>query len=191
MISSRLNRLVYAASGFSVECAWFFSAIFANSSKLVPPYLWPYSMPTWANTPGMVSVPTLPSSEVTSPKRPSGSQDAPSALAVLPVSRPTPASFSAPTARPISASPALIAMTATRSAVAPVAQALVTLNAGMPVCPICFCSRCARPPEPSTLPAAITCMSLMPTPASPSAPSAASDARSTMSSAGRFPNLVM
>ena len=42
------------ASGLSVEWAWFFSLIWANSSKLVPPYLWPYSIPIWANTPGMV-----------------------------------------------------------------------------------------------------------------------------------------
>ncbi len=40
----------------------------------------------------------------------------------------------------MSASPALIAMMTVRSAVAPVAQALATLNTGMPVWPICFCS---------------------------------------------------
>ncbi len=61
MISSRVKRFWYAASGFSVEWAWFFSEIRANSSKLVPPYLWPYSMPTWANTPGMIPVPIRPS----------------------------------------------------------------------------------------------------------------------------------
>ena len=46
MISSRVNRFEYAASGLRVEWAWFFSLILANSSKLVPPYLCPYSMPT-------------------------------------------------------------------------------------------------------------------------------------------------
>jgi hypothetical protein len=44
-----------------------------------------------------------------------------------PPSSPAPASFSTPTASPIDASPALIAMIAVRSAVAPVAQALATL----------------------------------------------------------------
>ena len=48
-------------------CAWFFSEILANSSKLVPPYLCPYSMPTCANTPGMLSVPIRPSVLVTAP----------------------------------------------------------------------------------------------------------------------------
>ncbi|MEZ5232015.1 MAG: hypothetical protein R2749_04815 [Acidimicrobiales bacterium] len=57
-----------------------------------------------------------------------------------PPSRPAPASFSTPTARPISVSPALMAMMAVRSAVAPVAQALATLYTGTPVWPICFCS---------------------------------------------------
>ena len=59
-----------------------------------------------------------------------------------PASRPAPDSFSTPTARPISHSPALMAMTTVRSAVAPVAQALETLKTGMPVWPICFCSIC-------------------------------------------------
>lgn len=45
MICSRVNRFWYDASGFSVEWAWFFSLILANNSKLVPPYLWPYSTP--------------------------------------------------------------------------------------------------------------------------------------------------
>ena len=67
MISSSVNRFEYAASGFSVEWAWFFSLILANSSKLVPPYLWPYSMPTWANTPGIASVPIRPSVVATAP----------------------------------------------------------------------------------------------------------------------------
>ena len=53
--------------GFSVECEWFFSLILANSSKLVPPYLCPYSMPIWAKTPGMVSVPIRPSTAATAP----------------------------------------------------------------------------------------------------------------------------
>jgi hypothetical protein len=41
MICSTVNRVWYAASGFSVEWAWFFSAIRANDSKLVPPYRCP------------------------------------------------------------------------------------------------------------------------------------------------------
>ena len=57
MISSSVNRFEYAASGFSVLCAWFFSLILANSSKSAPPYLWPYSMPIWAKVPGIASVP--------------------------------------------------------------------------------------------------------------------------------------
>ena len=36
----------------SVEWEWFFSLILAKSSKLVPPYRWPYSIPIWAKTPG-------------------------------------------------------------------------------------------------------------------------------------------
>jgi hypothetical protein len=67
MISSSVNRLEYAASGFSVLCAWFFSLILANSSKSAPPYLWPYSMPIWANVPGMASVPMRPSVGATAP----------------------------------------------------------------------------------------------------------------------------
>ena len=50
-----------------MEWLWFFSLILANSSKDVPPYLWPYSMPIWANVPGMVSVPMRPSVVVTEP----------------------------------------------------------------------------------------------------------------------------
>ena len=67
MISSSVNRFEYAASGLSVECAWFFSEMRANSSKLVPPYLCPYSMPICANTPGIVSVPMRPSTVATAP----------------------------------------------------------------------------------------------------------------------------
>ena len=67
MISSSVMRFWYAAMGFSVECAWFFSAIFAKTSNVAPPYLWPYSMPTWANVPGMLSVPMRPSVPVTAP----------------------------------------------------------------------------------------------------------------------------
>ncbi len=59
-------------------------------------------------------------------------------LRAPPASRPAPASFSTPTAMPMSHSPAFTAMIATRSAVAPVAHALETLNTGMPVWPICF-----------------------------------------------------
>ena len=67
MISSSDIFLVYAASGLRVECEWFFSEILAKSSKLVPPYLWPYSIPTCAKTPGMVSVPMRPSTPATAP----------------------------------------------------------------------------------------------------------------------------
>ena len=85
-------------------------------------------MPIWANTPGMVSVPMRPSTGATAPKRPDGSHVPLSDLARPPEpSRPAPASFSTPKASPISASPALTAMIAVRSAVAPVAQALATL----------------------------------------------------------------
>src|SRR4029078_4050884 len=58
--------------GLSVEWAWFFSLILANSSKSTPPYLWPYSMPICANTPGIVSVPMRPSTPATAPYRPRG-----------------------------------------------------------------------------------------------------------------------
>ena len=84
-------------------------------------------MPIWAKTPGMVSVPIRPSTAATAPKRPCGVHVLESAERAPPASRPAPASFSTPKARPISASPALMAMQATRSAVAPVAQALDTL----------------------------------------------------------------
>jgi hypothetical protein len=100
MISSTLIRFWYAAFGFSVECAWFFSLMRANSSKLVPPYLWPYSMPTCANTPGIVSVPMRPSTGATAPYRPLGVQVLASSLREPPESSPAPASFSTPTARP-------------------------------------------------------------------------------------------
>ena len=100
----------------------------ANSSKSAPPYLWPYSMPTWANTPGIASVPIRPSVGATAPYRPLGCHSLPSDFArPPPPSSPAPASFSTPTARPMSHSPALTAMIAVRSAVAPVAQALDTL----------------------------------------------------------------
>src|SRR5271166_6606080 len=83
-------------------------------------------------------------------------------------------------------------MMATRSAVAPVAQALATLYTGMPVCPICFCSCCPIPALAAIrLPAAITPTSAMVTPASASAPVAASAARSTVSRSGCLPNLVI
>src|SRR4051812_7667548 len=38
MMSSSDIFLVYAASGFSVECEWFFSLIRANSSSSLPSY---------------------------------------------------------------------------------------------------------------------------------------------------------
>ena len=67
MISSSVKRFEYAANGFKVLCAWFFSLILANSSNVAPPYLWPYSMPTWANVPGIASVPMRPSVGATAP----------------------------------------------------------------------------------------------------------------------------
>jgi hypothetical protein len=128
MICSSDIALLYAASGLSVEWLWFFSLIRANSSKSTPPYLWPYSMPTWANVPGIASVPTRPSVGATAPNRPFGVHVLPSDLGVPPPpSRPAPASFSTPTASPMSHSPAFTAMIAVRSAVAPVAHALATL----------------------------------------------------------------
>ena len=95
-----------------MECAWFFSLILAKSSKLVPPYLWPYSMPIWAKTPGMVWVPMRPSVGATAPTRPDGVQFGFSLPSAPPASRPAPESFSTPKARPMSASPALTAMIA-------------------------------------------------------------------------------
>ncbi len=84
-------------------------------------------MPIWANTPGMFSVPIRPSTGAMAPRRPEGVQFGVSSLRAPPPSNPAPESFSTPKARPMSVSPALIAMMATRSAVAPVAQALATL----------------------------------------------------------------
>src|SRR6202022_1233692 len=83
-------------------------------------------------------------------------------------------------------------MTAVRSAVAPVAQALATLYTGMPVWPICFCS-CWPMPALAFIrfPAASTPLSAMVTPASESAPMAAWAARSTASRSGCLPNLVI
>src|SRR6056297_732476 len=164
----------------------------ANSSKSAPPYLCPYSIPTWAKTPGMVSVPIRPSVVATAPNRPCGSHSWPSCLArPPPPRRPAPASFSTPTARPMSHSPALIAMIAVRSAVAPVAQAFDTLNTGMPVWPTCFWICWPMPPDPIRLPAASTPMSAMVTPPSASAAMTASEARSTTSRSVCLPNLVM
>src|SRR5688500_130280 len=92
----------------------------------------------------------------------------------------------------MSHSPALVAMIAVRRAVAPVAQALATLNTGMPVWPICFCSCWPMPAEAFIrLPAASTPTSFTVTPPSASAPSAASEARSTMSLSACLPNLVI
>src|SRR5688500_5572897 len=92
----------------------------------------------------------------------------------------------------MSHSPALIAMMAVRSAVAPVAQALDTLNTGMPVWPICFCSIWPMgAPAPMRLPAARMPMSRMVTPPSARAAMAASAARSTVSRSGCLPNFVM
>ena len=92
----------------------------------------------------------------------------------------------------MSASPALTAMHATRRAVAPVAQALATLNTGMPVWPSCFCTCWPMPAlDCIRLPAPMIPMSFMVTPPSARAPSTASEARSTRSWSGCLPNLVM
>jgi hypothetical protein len=57
-------------------------------------------MPIWANTPGIVSVPMRPSTDATAPYRPCGVQVSSSCFLDPPASRPAPASFSTPTARP-------------------------------------------------------------------------------------------
>ena len=67
MISSSVKAFWYAAFGLSVEWAWFFWEILAKVSKLTSPYFVPYSMPIWANTPGMVLVPMRPSTAATAP----------------------------------------------------------------------------------------------------------------------------
>src|SRR5882724_2862682 len=84
-----------------------------------------------------------------------------------------------------------MAITVVRSAVAPVAHALATLNTGMPVWPMAFWSCWPSAPPPNRLPAARIPMSFMVTPASPSAPSAASAASSTVVWSGCLPNFVM
>ncbi len=85
----------------------------------------------------------------------------------------------------MSASPALMASMAVRTAVAPVAQALATLYTGMPVWPICFC-RCwpSMFDASNRHPTARICMSPMVAPASARAPRAVSLARSTLSLSG-------
>ncbi len=67
MTSSSENCFWYCASGLSVEWAWFFSATLANCSKPTPSCSLAYSMPAWANTPGMSVVPTRPSTLITEP----------------------------------------------------------------------------------------------------------------------------
>ena len=83
-------------------------------------------MPDWANVPGIRLVPRMPSTGPTAPYRPDGSYGLSLRLGWAP-SRPSLPICSRPTARPMLASPALIAIAATRNAVAPVAHALVTL----------------------------------------------------------------
>ena len=85
-------------------------------------------MPIWANTPGHglgADAAVDRGDRAVAARR--GVQVSESSLRLPPASRPAPDSFSTPTARPMSASPALTAMMAVRSAVAPVAQALATL----------------------------------------------------------------
>ena len=81
---------------------------------------------------------------------------------------------------------------ATLKAVAPVAQALETLNTGIPVCPICFCN-CWPIPAPAFIrfPTPSTPTSEREIPASFSAIRLASAARSTTSLSGCLPNLVI
>ena len=67
MTSSSENAFWYCASGFSVECVWFFSATLANCSKPTPSFVPAYSMPACANTPGMSLVPSRPSTLMTEP----------------------------------------------------------------------------------------------------------------------------
>ena len=106
--SSRENAFWYSARGLSVEWKWFFSATLANCSNPTPPFSPAYSMPACTKTPGMSVVPTRPSTLITDPSQPDGSKTLRSERAdtprvpILPI-------FSSPTARPISASPALIA----------------------------------------------------------------------------------
>ena len=124
---------------------------------------------------------------MTAPYRPAGSKtlaSSPRARRAAPRSPCLPI-FSTPMARPIDASPALMAMDTDRTAVAPVAQALATLNTGMPVWPICFWMRWpTMAPASLRLPTASTSMSCTVMPPSPSAASAASAPRSTTSLPG-------
>ena len=137
-------------------------------------------MPACAKTPGIVPVPSTPSTDITDPYRPDRSytsrsrpeRPAPPSSPALPI-------FSTPTARPMSASPALMAINTVRTAVAPVAHALATLYTGIPVWPICFCSRWPSMAFASNSePTARMPMSKMETSPSSSAASAASEARS-------------
>ena len=70
--SSSENCFWYCASGFSTECAWFFSATLANCSNPTPSCCPAYSMPACANTPGISVVPSRPSTLITAPYRPDG-----------------------------------------------------------------------------------------------------------------------
>ena len=114
---------------------WFFSEILARSSKAVP-YLWPYSIPTWAKTAGMILVLSFLQWTI-----------GPQATTWLPRLR-----FRLGLFAPISRHRLTFLLQLPSQhqflrldchygysqAVAPVAQALETLNTGIPVCPICF-----------------------------------------------------
>jgi len=65
--SSRLKAFLVLANGFKVEWAWFFSATLANCSNPTPSWCEAYSIPAWANTPGMSWVPSTPSTGITVP----------------------------------------------------------------------------------------------------------------------------
>ena len=140
----------------------------------------------------MILVPILPSVDDRAPNRPLGCHVSDSGFGPLCPNKPAPANFSTPTAIPTSVSPALTAIMATLKAVAPVAQALETLNTGIPVCPICFCN-CWPIPAPAFIrfPTPSTPTSEREIPASFSASRLASAARSTTSLSGCLPNLVI
>ena len=115
MICSRLIALLYAASGFNVEWAWFFSLIFANNSKSAPPYLWPYSIPICA-----IRLASIRCRFIHRPDPPHRSvRCAPTRhcrLSLYPLLRAVRLSeFFDADARPMSTSPALTAMMAVRS----------------------------------------------------------------------------
>ena len=120
--SPRLTSTWYWESGFFVECRWFFTAILANCSWVVP-YFRMCSMPACPKTAGMRPLPMTPSVRMPEPPPP-------------PVRSPIFPICSTPTASATSYSPDATAIHASRKAVEPVAQAFATFTTGMPVWPI-------------------------------------------------------